>query len=93
VFGRDVTSVDWKTVTPDDLREKMAILNAIYLPGKPNVLIGDRFSPVNTFRLILREFFGQSLPDLPTENWVYLSESSLWQFLDVQADLREGEPE
>lgn len=91
-FGADVTSVDWNIVAPDDLREKMAILNAIYLPGKPNISIKDDFSPVNTFRLILREYFDQPLQDLQTENRVFLSNSLLWQFRDVHGDLTEGEP-
>ena len=70
----------------------MAILNAIYLPGKPNISIKDDFSPVNTFRLILREYFDQPLQDLQTENRVFLSNSLLWQFRDVHGDLTEGEP-
>ena len=70
----------------------MAILNAIYLPGKPDISIKDDFSPVNTFRVILREYFGRPLQDLQTENWVYLSETSLWQFRDVHGDLTGEEP-
>ena len=91
-FGADVTLVDWNIVAPDDLREKMAILNAIYLPGKPDISIKDDFSPVNTFRVILREYFGRPLQDLQTENWVYVSETSLWQFRDVHGDLTGEEP-
>lgn len=91
-FGTDVTSVDWNSVASDDLKEKMAILNAIYLPGKPNVSIEDGFSPVNTFRMILREYFGQALADVQTENRVYESDSSLWKFRDVHDDLTAAEP-
>jgi len=91
-FGMDVTSPDWTAVDPEDLREKMAVLNAIYLPGKFSITISDDFSPVNTFRLILREYFGQKLPDLPTQTQVYLNGSAIWQFLDVQDDLAGAEP-
>jgi len=86
-FGEDVTPVDWNAIAPDDLREKMAILNAMRLPGKPAALIGDGFSPVNTFRVILREYFGLPLQDLETRNWVFVSDNSLWQFRDVQEEL------
>jgi len=39
----------------------MKILNAYYLPGDGRRLVYDGISPVNTFRLILREYFGADL--------------------------------
>jgi hypothetical protein len=86
-FGADISSVDWTTVSPGDLRLKMAILNAIRLPGKPDVRIGDDFSPINTFRVVLRSYFGLALDDLEARNWVFLSDASLWSYLDVRQDL------
>ena len=86
-FGADVTSVDWNIIAPVVLGEKMAILNAMRLPGKPFAFVGEDFSPVNTFRLILRKYFGLPLQDLKKRNWVFVSDTSLWQFRDVQEAL------
>lgn len=86
-FGGDVTPVDWSTVSADDLKEKMAILNAIYLPDRPDVAIGDGFAPVNTFRMILREYFDHDLPDLDVRTSVFPSDASLWEYRDVRDEL------
>jgi len=86
-FGADITTVDWNVIAPDALREKMAILNAMRLPGKPLTIVGEDFSPVNTFRLILRKYFGLPLQNLKKRNWVFVSDTSLWQFRDVQEEL------
>jgi hypothetical protein len=48
-------------------QDRMAILNALYLPGADGALIDSTLSPVNTFRLIFRTYFGWEeslLPDL-----------------------------
>jgi hypothetical protein len=82
-----VTSVDWRTVTSEELREKIAILAAMRLPGRPSAVIADDFSPVNTFRIILREYFGQPLPDLEPRTWVFENDASLWRYRDVGDDL------
>lgn len=43
--------------------EKMPILNAYYLPGKPmDKLLYPSISPVNTFRVVLNSYFGENLP-------------------------------
>ena len=40
------------------LKERMAILNAYYLPGMDSSKLYPGISPVNTFRLIFDEYFG-----------------------------------
>ena len=82
-LGRDVTSVDWSEVTAEQLKEKMAILNAIYFPDKPNVSFGGNSSPVNTFRLILNEYFGANLPLLEDKAYIYPDKKDLYRFQDV----------
>jgi hypothetical protein len=47
--------------------ERFSILNAIYLPGKKNVLY-EGVTPVNTFRLIFNEYFGTNYQRLPDKN-------------------------
>jgi hypothetical protein len=41
-------------------RSRMSILNAYFLPGA-NISIDSAITPVNTFRIILNEYFGQNL--------------------------------
>lgn len=51
--------LDWrKGAKASDLKERMTILNAYYLPGDADDLLYDTISPVNTFRVILRAYFG-----------------------------------
>lgn len=57
--------------------ERMQNLNAIYLPGiNVEKVLYPSMTPVNTFRVVLNEFFGQHLPLLedrsfftPTDAW------------------------
>jgi hypothetical protein len=60
-LGRDVSRVDWSTAGAAELREKLAILSAVYLPDA-NIVFPNDASPVNTFRKILRHYFGVQLP-------------------------------
>ena len=41
---------------------RMAILNAFYLPDRSNPPIYEEISPVNTFRIVLNEYFGSEYP-------------------------------
>jgi hypothetical protein len=52
--------------------ERMAILNAYYLPDGGNQLLYDTITPVNSFRLILNYYFGASYEEL--ENLSYFSD-------------------
>jgi sulfatase-like protein len=50
--------------------EKMPILNAYYLPGKPmDSLLYPSISPVNTFRVVLNSYFGENLPLLKDKSY------------------------
>lgn len=87
-LGRDVTSVKWLQASPAELREKMGILNAQYLPGIKQPQIADDTTPVNTFRRLLRHYFDLPLDDLPDRNYVYESEKRLYHFHDVTDKLK-----
>jgi hypothetical protein len=43
------------------LKENLAILNAYHLPGDDRKLVYPEISPVNTFRLIFKHYFGADL--------------------------------
>ena len=47
---------------------RMRILNAYYLPEQPSVLY-ETISPVNSFRVVLNTYFGQSLPLLEDKSF------------------------
>jgi hypothetical protein len=51
--------------------ERMAILNAYYLPGDGNQLLYENITPINTFRLIINHYFGSDFE--PLEDVSYFS--------------------
>jgi phosphoglycerol transferase MdoB-like AlkP superfamily enzyme len=58
------SATDLSSFRNTNWRERFSILNAIYLPGKKSVLY-EGITPVNTFRLILNEYFATNYQKLP----------------------------
>ncbi|KKS95496.1 MAG: hypothetical protein UV73_C0017G0010 [Candidatus Gottesmanbacteria bacterium GW2011_GWA2_43_14] len=84
-YRTDAENFDWTKAGEDDIRHKMAIMNALYLPGIDDSEISDFITPVNTFRLVLNKYFGQELPLLP--NVSFLSNVNRpFKFLDMPRD-------
>jgi hypothetical protein len=79
-LGTDVTSVDWTRVSRAELREKMRILNALYLPGTEPPPFRPNMTPVNTFRIVFNRYFGTALPLLPDESYVFVDDNHLYRF-------------
>ncbi|MCI0862281.1 MAG: hypothetical protein J4N82_10145 [Chloroflexi bacterium] len=52
-----------------NLKERFAILNAMHLPGEGADLLYPGITPVNTFRLILQEYFGVRLELIQDESY------------------------
>ena len=52
-----------------DLHERLAILDAIYLPGAAHPALPGKISPVNTFRFLLNAYFGARLPLLDDQSY------------------------
>lgn len=52
-------------------KENLAILNAYHLPGGAPSLVNPAISPVNTFRLIFKYYFGADLELLPDSSFWY----------------------
>ncbi len=61
-----VLQADHGFVTGD---KRVRILNALYLPGAPN-LHQNGMTPVNTFRLIFSQYFGANYGLLPDQSYV-----------------------
>jgi len=89
-LGLDTNPIDWTKLSAIELREKMAIFNAIYLPdGVTTNKPLSSMSPVNTFRFIFRHWFGADLPPLPDENFIYLDDRHVFAFQRVTERLGE----
>lgn len=84
-------SFRWTLATLSELREKLWILNAYYLPGLESPRVDPDITPVNTFRLVFREYFRADLPPLPDRTYVFVDQRHLYDFVDVTARLEEGE--
>jgi hypothetical protein len=73
-----------------ELKEKMGILNAYYLPGVDysNPHLYPSITPVNSFRLVFDLYFGTKLGSLDDSSYVYANYSRPYKFLDVTQRLR-----
>jgi hypothetical protein len=86
-LGADVTPANWLTATREELVQKMAILNALYLPARDMSGIEETASPVNSFRRVLRDYFGVPLEPLPDRQIIFESAERLYRFHDVTKSL------
>ena len=69
-------------MTETGIKEKISILNAIYVPNKDELKISDAVSPVNTFRIVLNYILKTNTPLL--ENKSYISDfETPYNFIDV----------
>lgn len=62
--------VDCVDGSAEQLGIRLGVLRAYYLPGIDYEVPPDD-SGVNIFRMILREYFGADLPDLPNRSWAW----------------------
>lgn len=65
-----------------NVRERLGILNAIYMPPEMRSEFRDDSSPVNTFRTVLRTVFGVSIDPLPDRAFYSTWDQPL-SFIDV----------
>jgi hypothetical protein len=64
------------------LHERTAILNAYLLPENDNAMLYAEITPVNTFRIVLDQYFGVDLPLL--DDRIYFSTwDQLYLFEDI----------
>ncbi len=67
----------WNTVTIEEAQSRFGILNAYHLPGEKNSLYPS-VSPVNSFRLILNNYFGTDLEILPDYSYAANKDESFF---------------
>ncbi len=76
--------LNWDDPEPDQLAERMAILNAVLLPGDTSHPFRDSTTPVNTFRLVFDRLFGDTLSRLPDRSW-FSTITRPYHFFDVDS--------
>lgn len=74
--------------TDTEVRQKMGILNAYYLPGVDYSLIPSGTTPVNTFRLLLSLYFDCNYELLPNRSFLSVDPSSPYLFHEVTERLK-----
>jgi len=76
------------SLTETCLRERTSILNAYYLPEGSDAALYDSITPVNSFRIILNQYFNVDLPLL--EDRIYYSDwDQPYKFEDVTNKLED----
>lgn len=78
----------WSKASVASLKEKFGIFNAYYLPGMSVNLLYPDITPVNTFRLILDQYFEEKLSLLPDKNYIFPDLTKLYQFIDVTRKIK-----
>ena len=77
------TSLNWhKNPSDAAIHERLSILNAYYLPSQNTELLYDSITPVNSFRLILNEYFNGDFELLDDKNY-FSSYGYPYNFTDV----------
>jgi len=64
-YEKNKNQFDWTRAASSEIRQKMSILNAIYLPKADYSGLNKDFSPVNTFRVVFNNYLGAKLELLP----------------------------
>jgi hypothetical protein len=87
-YAEDEDRFDWRQATPDELRQKMGILNAYYFPRQDYEPLREDISPVNTFRVIFNNYFGTNLNILPDKSFAFVNHGRIYDWFPVSDKLR-----
>jgi len=82
-YRRQHSTFNWKEATDAELREKMGILNAIFLPGAEKSIFYPSMTPVNTFLLIFNQTFGTDYELLPDKSYGFVDHAHLYSFFEI----------
>ncbi len=79
------------TATDAQLLQKLSILNAYYLPESDYSELYPTISPVNSFRIILNQYFGTHLSLLPDRSYTFTTSAKhMLDWTDVTDRLRKA---
>ena len=74
--------LDWRKCENSDLRERFSILNAYYLPDADTSVLYPSITPINTYRIILNEYFKTEYPLLEDRSF-YSCWKRPFEFVEV----------
>lgn len=77
--------LDWASREKTNMKDRFSILSAFYLGGEESNYLYPSISSVNTFRVVLDEYFGMDMPMLPDRNYF-----SLWKIPFQLEDVTDG---
>jgi len=81
---RDETlDFQWEQATDSELKQKMGILNAYYLPGVDTSVLYPSITPVNSFRTVFNLYFGTTLQLLPDTSHIFVDGKHPYRFVDI----------
>ncbi len=80
------SQLDWENLDNTNARERLAILNAYYLPNGGDSCLYNGISPVNTFRVIFNHYFG-TRHELLDDRSYYSTWTQPYDFHDVTEKL------
>jgi hypothetical protein len=88
-YRADERGFNWITATPEALKQKFGILNAVYLPDRTGEQAGfyPTITPVNEFRVLFNAYFGLKLPLLPDRNYIWPDQSDIYNFIDATEEV------
>lgn len=78
--GSDMT-INWENPTPEQVNERMSILNAYLFPAADPAIFSPNLSPVNSFRLLFNTYFGGEYEMLPNHRY-YTTYTHPYQYLE-----------
>jgi len=80
------SGLSWLGMDKTNIRERLSILNAVYLPGGDTSIFYDWLTPVNTFRIILNQYFNTDY-ELLADRSFYTTWAHPFNFLEVTRKL------
>ena len=83
------SGLDWLSAKNTNMAERMSILNAYYFPEGAYYSLYPAITPVNSFRVVLNQFFGEHYPLLDDRSY-FSTIDQPYHFLDVSVCLQRG---
>lgn len=80
-------NVDWKSQGKSNMRERMAVLNAVYFPDGNYAALYPRMTLVNTFRVVFNHVLGTRLPLTDDQSYFSLW-ASPFRYANVTEELQ-----
>ncbi|MFH1282179.1 MAG: hypothetical protein ABII27_00765 [bacterium] len=87
-YRADVNAFQWDKATDFELKEKMRILNAYYLPGIEKDALYSSITPVNSFRIVFNLYFNSDFALLPDENFAFTDTRHPYKFINITNKIR-----